>query len=125
MGGVAKRRIGEVSPLRKHRGRVHPVRGTEQPGTVGRGRAQAQIIGKRHDAAAAIAAHHAAGSIGVVELHDKIGLRIQRQNHEPVGVVLPAQLADARRLAEGIHPALAPVQHHKVVTGAGKFIQHD
>ena len=56
--------------------RMQPVRGYEQIRSFGKlrmtGRMNAQVIGKRHDAAPAIPAHHPAGPVGVVELHGEI-----------------------------------------------------
>ena len=51
--------------------RMQPVRGHEQEHAAGGG-LNTQVIGKRHDAAPAIPAHHPAGPVGVVELHGEI-----------------------------------------------------
>ena len=103
----------------------------------------AQVIGKRHDAATAVPAHHPAGPVGVVELHGEIHGRSlwfdkltnrslslskgRSQDHQPVGLVLLAQRLDARHLAERGHFPLAAVDDHEVVARSGELIDlfHD
>ena len=100
---------------------MRAVVGQEVPEAVGGGGLQAQVIGKGNDASATIAAHHAAGAVGVVEFHGKVVAGGQSQDHQAVGAVFFAQLGDARGLAEGIGPALASVQDHKVVSGSAEL----
>ena len=97
---------------------MQPVRRHEQEHAAG-SRLDAQVIGKSHDAAPAVPAHHPAGPIGVVELHGEIDPGIPgAQDHQPVGLVFLAQRLDARHLTE----SLAAVYDHEVVAGSGKMI---
>ena len=103
--------------------RVQPVgRGEAVHPPVARG--DAQRIGKRHDAASAVAAHHPAGAVGIVILHPEIQpLSPFGQDHQAVGAVLRAERGDALRRAEGGDILRPPVQDHEVVAGTGIFMQ--
>ena len=82
VGGVPKGRIIEIygpeSSGKTTLARMQPVRRHEKIRSFGKlrmtGRFNAQVIGKRHDAAPAVPAHHPAGPVGVVELHGEIDL---------------------------------------------------
>ena len=71
MGGVAERRFGEGTPLRKNLRSMFSIGGEEAVG-VTVGGVDTQVVGEGHNAAAAVAAHHAAGAVGVVELHHEV-----------------------------------------------------
>ena len=103
--------------------RVQPVgRGEAVHPPVARG--DAQRIGKRHDAASAVAAHHPAGAVGIVILHPEIQpLSPFGQDHQAVGAVLRAERGDALRRAEGGDILRPPVQDHEVVAGPGIQMQ--
>ena len=88
------------------------------------GGADAQVVGEGDDAAAAVAAHHAAGTVGVVELHGEIDLGVSAaENHEAVGLELLAEGFDAGDFPEGGEVAFAAVDDHEVVPRAGEFIK--
>ena len=108
--------------LRQNFGRMLPVRGEEMI-DVTIGRVDSQVVGEGNNASAPVAAHHAAGAVRVVKLHDKVVVRRlvgTRQDHETIRMVLPAQLANPGWLPIRIHPTLAPVQHHKIVPRSGE-----
>ena len=99
--------------------RMQAVRSTEQEDTVRRARPDAQVIGKRHDTAPAVAAHHAAGPVRIVEFHRKIFPGIAgSQNHQSVRPELTAQRFDARRRTAGGHILLPAVQNDEIVSGS-------
>ena len=127
---------------------VEAVRGAEEIRSFGKlrmtGRADAQVVGEGDDATAAIAAHHAAGTVGVVELHDKIdrwplgvghdvmpGLYVMpgltghllSQDHQSVGPEFPAKRFDPGDFPEGGDVAFAAVDDHEVVPRTGELIK--
>ena len=113
-------------------GGVGAVGGEEVPGSVGGGWGEAEHVGKSHNAAAAVAAHHAAGAVGVVEFHGEVGgdsstaLGMTEgagaQYHETVGVVFAAEFGYAGGVAVLLHVAAAAVKDDEVVPGSGKKI---
>ena len=125
-------RVGRVLGRGDNLRHVRTVGGQEVPDAVGGGGFEAQHIGKGRDASATVAAHHAAAAVGVEEFHGKVVGRFLGfarndsgsgpQDHEAVGAVFLAQRGDGFGAAEVIYPALAPVQHHKVVSCSGELI---
>ena len=113
---------GSILRSLKYGGYMQAVGGTEVPGPVGGGGLQAQHIGKSHYASPAVAAHHAACAVRIVELHGEIHLRIKAQDHEPVRLVLPAQSLNPVHGPIGRHVPSAAIQNHEVVSSAGELI---
>ena len=111
--------------LRQNLRSVFAVGGEETvDGTIGR--TDAEVIGKCHDASTAVAAHHAAGPVGIVEFHHEIRRSGPvgdgaGQNHEPVRMVRAAQCADSVRLPEGVHAPPSAIQHDKIVPRSGEL----
>ena len=99
---------------------MRPIRGQEMPGAIGRSRLQAQHIGKSHDASASIAAHHAAGTVRIEELHGEVIAIGQPQNHQAVGAVLCTKFLDTLPLATCLHAAFPAVKDHEVVSRSGE-----
>ena len=113
-------------------GGVGAVGGEEEPGAVGGGGGEAEHVGKSHNAAAAVTAHHAAGAVGVVEFHGEVGGDSSTalgmtggagvQYHETVGVVFAAEFGYAGGVAVLLHVAAAAVKDDEVVPGTGENI---
>ena len=120
-------------------GGVGAVWGEEVPGAVGGGGCEAEHVGKSHNAAAAVAAHHAAGAVRVVEFHGEVGGDSSTalgmtgggggmtggggvQYHETVGVVFAAEFGYAGGVAVLLHVAAAAVKDDEVVPGTGENI---
>ena len=102
---------------------MHPVSGNETENLPLR-RHESQEIGKGHDAAAAVAAHHPRGAVGIIELHTEVKPRFLTKYHQPVGThasvsgteagASVAQGADSRRIPivlkfSGIAVTCAPI----------------
>ncbi len=63
--------------------------GREEGVVVGGGGGDAEPVGEGHDAAPAIAAHHAPGAIGIEEFHAEIRIPII-QDHQTIRPILAA-----------------------------------
>ncbi len=97
------------------------------------GRLQSERIGKRHDAAPAVAAHHPAGTVGIVVLHPEIVVRVPGQDHQSVGADASVRRGETRPAVaqRGNAPGrpelgdilLPAVQHDEVVACTRVFME--
>jgi hypothetical protein len=95
--------------------------GGEEGVVVGCGGCDAEPIGESHDAAPAIATHHPAAAIWIIEFHPEIRIPII-QYHQPICPVLPAKLPYVLRLAEPTHIDAPAIQNDKVIPGSGHLV---
>ena len=108
----------------KDTGGVGAVGGQEAPFPVRGSGLEAKHIGKSHYAAAAVAAHHAAASVRIVELHPEVVVAVAGQNHEAVCAIFPAQIYDATGIAKLFHSAMPAVCYNEIVSCTRELVQH-
>ena len=93
----------------------------EYPAPVRGLRLHAEKVGERDDAAPAVAAHHPAGAVGIVEFHPEVRGCIRPEDHQAVGAMHPAAVHDPGAV-QPARKALPAVQDDKRVAGSAEKI---